>query len=204
MSSSKNVVDSRKRRKNNLVQVCGGKCSICGYNKTNSALEFHHIFPENKEFNISIGSHSLIKDLEEVKKCILVCSNCHREIHDGYYSTEVLLERKNFDELFSKTLLKDLEKMKEKTLYYCSNCGKEITRHSKSGLCESCSKKSKRVVNRPDREELKKLIRIESFVSIGKRFGVTDNAVRKWCKLENLPYNKKYIKEFTDKEWNEI
>ena len=68
------------------------KCQICGYNKCYQALEFHHINPKEKEFNIaqmlrqsSILNENIIK--EELKKCILVCSNCHREIHAGCTET---------------------------------------------------------------------------------------------------------------------
>ena len=48
MSRAKDVTNYRRRRKNNLIRVCGGKCCICGYNKTNSALEFHHINSNEK------------------------------------------------------------------------------------------------------------------------------------------------------------
>ena len=53
-------------------------CEICGYNKCEDALEFHH--NGDKEFNIS-DSKSLKRVKEEIKKCILLCSNCHRELH---------------------------------------------------------------------------------------------------------------------------
>ena len=92
MSKAKDITNYRRRRKNNLIQVCGGKCCICGYNKTNSALEFHHINPSEKEYAIAQGGtcHDLEKDLREVQKCILVCANCHREIHDGLYNENQL------------------------------------------------------------------------------------------------------------------
>ena len=92
MSNAKDVTNYRRRRKNNLIQVCGGKCCICGYNKTNSALEFHHIDPSKKEYAIARGGikKKKKKDLREVQKCILVCANCHREIHDGLYSEDQL------------------------------------------------------------------------------------------------------------------
>ena len=51
------------------------------------------------------------------------------------------------------------------------------------------------------REELKNLIRIFPFVEIGKQFNVSDNAIRKWCKLFSLPFKKEEIKKYTDKEW---
>lgn len=86
----------RKRRKNfktQLVNLCGGKCELCGYNKTLSSLDFHHIDKNTKKFGISNGYyHSKAKEeiLKEVKKCVLLCSNCHHEVHDGIASIEKL------------------------------------------------------------------------------------------------------------------
>ena len=57
-------------------------CSICGYNRCAEALEFHH--NGDKEFNIAtyIRSYTNIEKIkEEMKKCIVLCSNCHRELH---------------------------------------------------------------------------------------------------------------------------
>jgi len=62
--------------------MLGGKCVKCGYNKCTHALEFHHQ-NNNKEFTISKQWNSKTWELmkKEVKKCILLCSNCHRELH---------------------------------------------------------------------------------------------------------------------------
>lgn len=91
MSCSTDVSNYRRKRKDNLVKVAGGRCCLCGYNKVNSALEFHHIISEEKKYGLSTGNtHDLEKDLEELKKCILVCANCHREIHAGLYIVEYL------------------------------------------------------------------------------------------------------------------
>lgn len=58
------------------------KCSICGYNKYRGALEWHHINPKEKDKTpASIMHHQYSKVKKELDKCILVCSNCHREIH---------------------------------------------------------------------------------------------------------------------------
>lgn len=78
------VVSYRQRAKKRLVENFGGKCKICGYKKSTRALHFHHVDPSTKSFGIGTGNTrkwELV--LEEVKKCILVCSNCHGEIHDG-------------------------------------------------------------------------------------------------------------------------
>lgn len=73
----------RYRIKDLLVEYKGSKCQICGYNKCLSALEFHHLDPNEKDFNISSNMKyaNLEKLKKEVDKCILVCANCHREIH---------------------------------------------------------------------------------------------------------------------------
>lgn len=63
----------------------GGKCQICGYDKCVGALEFHHLDPTQKDFGISAKGYtrSWDKNKQELNKCILVCANCHREIHNG-------------------------------------------------------------------------------------------------------------------------
>ena len=93
----------------------------------------------------------------------------------------------------------------EEKEYKCSKCGVKITRYSKSGLCSSCVQLEKRVVeNRPDREELKKLIREMPFTKIAELYGCSDNAVRKWCDKENLPRKKADIEQYTDEQWSKI
>jgi hypothetical protein len=79
---SKSVVDWRKRTKIKLVEYKGGCCEICGYNKCVGALSFHHKNPSEKDFNISAKSYSYERLKNEVDKCILVCNNCHTEIHE--------------------------------------------------------------------------------------------------------------------------
>lgn len=48
------------------------------------------------------------------------------------------------------------------------------------------------------------MIRKESFLAIGKKFNVSDNAIRKWCRAVNLPEKKTEIKKYTDEEWELI
>jgi len=66
-------------------------CTRCGFNHP-AALDFHHVNPEEKEGNIhrflSNGQHTKLK--EELKKCIVLCANCHRiHHHDEKNPTEV-------------------------------------------------------------------------------------------------------------------
>lgn len=79
------AVNKRRRKvKGMAVDYKGGCCVRCGYDKSVWALEFHHIDPTQKDFAISSSGHckSWDKVKCELDKCILVCSNCHSEIHE--------------------------------------------------------------------------------------------------------------------------
>lgn len=87
MSVSSNRVKTwRHRSKEKMVLAMGGKCQCCGYDKCHQALAFHHIDPSIKGMAFgSIRANPKRWDsvVEELKKCILVCHNCHSEIHAG-------------------------------------------------------------------------------------------------------------------------
>ena len=76
-------VDTRRRKLKKIgVEYLGGKCSVCGYDKCIWALEFHHTDPSEKDFGISEYSNlAWHKIKEELNKCVLLCSNCHKETH---------------------------------------------------------------------------------------------------------------------------
>lgn len=80
-------------------KIYNGKCVRCGYDTCISALEFHHIDPSNKDTIISSDSITLEKAIEESKKCILLCSNCHKEFHANLWKLEDLeeMEEVNLD-----------------------------------------------------------------------------------------------------------
>jgi hypothetical protein len=85
-SRSEAVTIKRRAIKNMLIKYAGGECKKCGYNKCIRALEFHHLDPNEKDFGISKCLTKSISSLkEEVDKCILVCSNCHAEIHQELF-----------------------------------------------------------------------------------------------------------------------
>ena len=72
-----------------LKLALGGKCSVCGYGKCQEALEFHHPDPSNKDAKYNgithmLNSCSFKKAETEAHKCVLLCANCHREIHAGW------------------------------------------------------------------------------------------------------------------------
>lgn len=74
-------------KKLELVNAAGGRCTSCGYSKNLAALTFHHINADKKTFKLDMRSLSnrrfeVIR--AEVKKCILVCQNCHAELHNPH------------------------------------------------------------------------------------------------------------------------
>ena len=92
----------------------------------------------------------------------------------------------------------------DKKEYFCIDCGKVVAKQG--GRCRSCAAKlqPRKIDNRPDREELKELIRNNSFVSIGKKYNVSDNAIRKWCDSYNLPRKVSEIKSYSEEDWSKI
>ena len=71
-------------RKRQLLAEAGAKCSRCGYSKNLAALVWHHLDPADKSFALDIRSLSNRSEVEirqEVKKCIVLCANCHAETH---------------------------------------------------------------------------------------------------------------------------
>ena len=83
------IIEAVKKRRIKLRKMArdykGGRCEICGYNKCDRALSFHHLDPNKKDFGLSDKglTRSWKKIQQDIDKCILLCANCHMEVHDG-------------------------------------------------------------------------------------------------------------------------
>lgn len=83
---NKFYVDARRRKiKQMALEYKGGQCEGCGYNRTATALQFHHLDPTQKEFALAKNGHTRSWDRvkAELDKCVLLCANCHAEVHEG-------------------------------------------------------------------------------------------------------------------------
>ena len=78
----KHVKSFRKQNKDKAIAFGGGKCSVCGYDKCVDSFDFHHLDPNKKDFSISQNMNKAWHKIQaELEKCILLCANCHRELH---------------------------------------------------------------------------------------------------------------------------
>jgi len=90
------VMKRRRKVKQLLVTEAGGRCRLCGYERCLAALEFHHLDPNAKEFGVSRrGARSIDALRTEVRKCILLCSNCHAEVESGFSSISGVAQMDN-------------------------------------------------------------------------------------------------------------
>lgn len=150
------------------------KCAICGQEPYWNGKEMTLILDH-------INGHNTDDRLENLR---WVCGNCNTQLET--------------------TNGKNKERV-EHTLNYCVDCGAPISKNSTR--CMACENKRRIVPVEKmaiTREELKELIRSQSFLSIGRKFGVSDNAIRKWCQKFNLPYKKTEINKYSEEEWQEI
>lgn len=165
--------------RNYLLEKANYQCEICGWHEINPTtnkvpLEIHHIDGDYKN--------------NKPKNLQVLCPNCH-SLTPNFKALNVS-ERER------------IQVRKDKKEYYCVDCGKLISKGSTR--CSQCEAKT-RITEKPlTREELKQLIRTTPFTTIGERVGVSDNAIRKWCKQYNLPTKKRDIKQYSDEEWNNI
>ena len=175
-SQSQSVMRSQRKKKLFAVEQFGGKCQLCGYDKCLNALLFHHLDPSMKNKKITpsyiIMRWSWKRAFEELEKCILVCANCHAEVH--YKVTDI-----NSKQLSAPIVTK-----------VCERCSQSFeTKKAAQMYCGiGCKTLAEQKVNRiPQKAELQKLIeRKTPWTQIGKIYGVTDNSMRKWARKYNL------------------
>jgi|LakMenE01Jun11ns_1017448.scaffolds.fasta_scaffold9887178_4 hypothetical protein len=188
------VSRKRKQIKKDLVEYKGGKCENCGYDKCVAAMDFHHKNPEEKDFALSSkgSTHSWKKITEEADKCSLLCSNCHRELHEeinGYKDKRIDIQKRSYKTIYKESSLS--RKKAQKKYNQCLACG--IDTYNDKYCSNKCCKLAKRKVDRPDKEKLIEILQKNNWTQTAKMFNVSDNAVRKWAKQYNIDTNRKNL-----------
>ncbi len=155
-------------------------------------LDFHHLNPKEKEFTVSrlLSTKNIKTIVQEINKCICVCSNCHRKIHAGYLTVNFndQINIKEDDILLDRDNLGLIGRTKEKIIKFCE-CGAKISKNSRNcKKCASAMNTVKRIKNskRPLKEELEKIVWEMPTTKVAKKYGVSDSAVGKWCKYYGI------------------
>lgn len=134
-----------------------------------------------KELTLILDHKNGVNNDDRLENLHWVCPNCNQQL----------------ETTGSKNTAYKIQPIKN----ICVDCGVEISKGSQR--CRSCNGKF-RESNVISREELKALIRTTPFTQIGKQFGVSDNAIRKWCDKYNLPKKTSEIKTYSDDDWLKI
>lgn len=79
------AAEKRRKIRAQAIAYKGGKCLVCGYDRSHAAMDFHHIDPMEKDFTISARMTSFKAIKRELDRCVLLCATCHREVHDGWH-----------------------------------------------------------------------------------------------------------------------
>ena len=174
----------RERTKLKIIESMGGQCGLCGYKKCLAALELHHIDPSKKEIafgQVTANPKSWDKIVIELRKCILLCSNCHREFHHGFVDLPTLPVK--FDENYINAPNDIYSYVATDSMDSCPVCG-----NKKPVVYKTCSKKCAASYSRQtdwskiDVLELKK--QGLSNTVIGEMIGVSNAAV--WKRINKL------------------
>ena len=139
------------------------KCECCGLNEWLGEpipLELDHI--DGDHYN---------NILENLK---ILCPNCHAKTPT--------YRGKNKKNKNSQTIKNKIQTILTKKINKCSSCGVELKTNCKTGLCNTCYSKSQRKVERPSKEQLLQEVKESSYLAVGKKYGVSDNSIRKWLK----------------------
>jgi len=188
--SQKFKVQRRRRALKRLAVVYkGGECISCAYDRYDGALLFHHLDPNIKTIKLGSGNtYGWFEVSSELEKCVLLCKNCHDEVHAGMLDLKPLLcnnpSAKEGEVLLEKAGMKT-GAQKKKSDNFCT-CGKKITRYAmRCGKCAARANPRPTKIDWPSSEELTERIKNSSRLAVSRELGVSDNAVKK--RLKNHP-----------------
>ena len=179
--NSDSVKKWRKNTKDRIIDVMGGGCCVCGYNKSQRSLALHHLDPDEKELSFaSLRASPMCWDsiVAELRKCVLVCSNCHGEIHDNI--TKIPTDAPKFNENYANYR----EVLKVSKYIKCPVCDDYMSPDHKT-CSRRCAAKQTGKVNW-DEINLAVLLQTKSYTVIADELGISDASVHKRAKKIGL------------------
>lgn len=111
-----------------------------------------------------------------------------RNINSGDYcrrESEIYPIRPMLSKLTNDDSLSNSYKIKT---HCCKICGIEIVTDDANYCVECGHKMQRRICDRPDPITLAKMVKDNGFNETGRRFGVSGNTIKKWCKFYNIPH----------------
>jgi len=239
---SEKVKRWRQNTKLRMVVRMGGKCQCCGYDKCADALDFHHIDQDTKDFSFSkVMAHCVAWERieAELKKCVLICSNCHRELHAGmrslpehhaHYTAQSLTSDESSN-LYDQCVCGNIKPV---AAWFCSQrCaakkrydwskvdvvqlienGETLSKIAELVGCSSLAVSKKyraltgHVIVREtkldgvDLQVLSSRLLIDPVFVVAKRYGITDNSLRKFCVRNNITVPKRGRGYWTKHKFN--
>ncbi len=182
--SSKAVKEWRKNTKQRIVDAFGGYCCVCGYDRCNESLALHHLDPTKKDFNfgaVRANPKSWKKIVAELRKCVLICHNCHNEVH---YGVSIVPENAlRFDESFAdyKAAMARIKQEERRKLFTpCLYCGKDKP-HCQRYCSAVCSGKARVRVDWESIDLVEEL-KTKSNCQLGRELNVSEATIRKRLK----------------------
>lgn len=144
------------------------KCKLCDFTFTQVChIKSIWSFPLN----------TTVAEINNLNNLIRLCPNHHYLLDNNFLA---------FDENGNSYIPIKIEKTIEK--YYCNDCGQEKS-SSLAARCYKCAAKyrhSPTKIKWPSKEELTKLVWEEPLIKLSKKLGVSDNAIRKYCRKHNI------------------
>lgn len=165
--------DRKRDRKIKAINLMGGKCQKCGYDKYIEAMDFHHIKGKDKEFiGAGIQTKNWSKVVKELKKCVLLCCRCHREEHN---SKDHSMNTKSHSDAMLNMDIKPTGK--------CPVCNTDVYG---TKLCSEVCRIANRLAKRPSKTDLINDMISMNKSEIGRKYEVSNVTVSKWIKAFGL------------------
>ena len=176
---SEKVKKWRKTCKTRIIKAMGGKCCICAYDRCSASLALHHLDPSKKDFGfgaIRANCKNWSALVVELRKCVLICNNCHGEVHANM--TTIPNNAPKFNEDFAD--YKTFERELIENLNPCPVCKGPKSIHL-INCSPECAHKAKRKINW-DAIDLIEELKTKSIVALADELNCSDMAVRKRLK----------------------